>query len=140
MPSKNDAAFKQAIEEFLDKVSADILRVSQHNLEHNGSVDTGQLFNSGRVEKADFGDVFERRVIYDAPQSEWIEYGTQPHPVSEEGRKKIAAWCKRKLGKSEAEAESMSWAIINRIKWEGTPHRPFLRPAFDEILTQVGFL
>lgn len=88
--------------------------------------DTGALLQSGRIEKTENGV----EIVYDSPTASFVEYGTEPHFPPRENIKK---WAMRKLGKSEAEAENISWAICKRIARDGTPPHPFIRPAIKNV-------
>lgn len=73
---------------------------------------------------------------YDAPQSEWVEYGTPPHmpPVDP-----LIKWAKRKLRKKGKDAVRMAWAIAYKIKREGMLPHPFIRPAVDSARQKYKF-
>ena len=120
------------MDSYLDKVVDSIFSRSQENIIKNGSSDTGQMLQSGNVNRK----FLEKEIVYSAPQSLWIEYGTEPHPVSKEGRENIKRWASRKLGVSGKEADRVSWGIVKKINKEGSQAQPFVRPAIDEVLTR----
>lgn len=71
-------------------------------------------------------------VVFDAPHSAAIEFGSEPHHPPVEP---LIGWAQRKLGLSHKEAKRAGWAIAKKIFKEGTDPKPFLRPAMD--LTKV---
>ena len=101
-------------------------------------------------------DLFDQEVevVFTAPYAKWVEYGTDPHRVSQEGWNNIRAWVKRKvypkakLGEryyqpgrkahmrydalDEKEIDRITDAIVWSIRKNGTEAHPFLRPALDE--------
>lgn len=66
-------------------------------------------------------------------------------PILERGRKPgkapphepIKQWVIKKLGKSEEEADSIAWAVVHKIKNEGTKPRQFFRLAIEEFIAGV---
>ena len=79
----------------------------------------------------------EWAVGFEAAHAAWVEYGTDPHAVSAEGRTQITNWAHRKLGLSGDELEAAVDKIIWSIRTRGTAAHPYFRPAFDEILAEV---
>jgi hypothetical protein len=133
MPSKEAL---EALDKFMDELVDEIFTYSQENIVKIKAVDTGEMLTHGNVNRK----FLEKEIVYPAPQSLWIEYGTHPHPVSKKGREAIAAWAQRKLGIDEKEAESAAWGIANKIRAHGQAPRPFLRPAIDQALVRRGVL
>ncbi len=80
-----------------------------------GITDRGQLKNSWKAEKTDYGAV----VFSDCPYAGIIEMGARPHPVSREGQEGIAEWAVRKLGVDEKEAKTVAFLICRKIAREG---------------------
>ena len=93
-------------------------------------VDTGQFKNAWRVDGTS--------VTNDAPHAGIIERGARPHTVNRAGVEAIKAWVRRVLGAKlkvtmraqtgkarvskdafEAQIESVTWAIITKLKKEG---------------------
>lgn len=126
----------QALDKYLDKLIDEIFTLSQQNLVKNGTSDTGQLLKTANINR----ELLKKEIVYPVNYAVWIEYGTQPHAVSVNGIKNLEGWAKRKLGLSEKEAKSASYAIANKIKAEGTKAQPFLRPAWDEVMVRSGFV
>lgn len=73
------------------------------------------------------------KVEISAPYASFVEYGTDPHPVSEEGINELKRWAHLKLGLSDKEAESAAYAIANKIRQCGTDAQPFFRPSIAEV-------
>lgn len=71
-------------------------------------------------------------VINEAPHAGMVEMGTRPHHVGREGREALKAWCMRKLGLSEQEAEGASWAIAQKIAAVGTTGRFIFRDSLPK--------
>ena len=114
---------KEALaEKVLDLITDEIFTRSQENLVEMGKIDTGFLLRSGNVIR----EKGKRKIVYSAPYSGYIEYGTLPHfpPVEP-----IFEWVKRKMGKSDKKAERIAWAVANKIAQQGTKPYPFLREA-----------
>ena len=80
----------------------------------------------------------EWEVRWEMPYAEWVEWGTGPHGISEEGQANILAWVQRKLGLSGKKAEEAANAIMWNIRKHGTDAHPFVRPAADEIARRAG--
>jgi len=126
--------YENLIDSVMDEITDAIFSRSQENIMKNGSGDTGQMLQSGNVNRK----FLEKEIVYSAPQSIWIEYGTDPHPVSKKGRENIQSWATRKLGVSGKEAERVSWGIVKKINREGSQAQPFVRPAIQEVMLR-GF-
>lgn len=79
----------------------------------------------------------ELEVVFDAPHSAAIEYGTAPHfpPVAP-----LIGWAHRKLGLSMEEAKRAGNAIAWKIYHKGTEPQPFFRPAIDQTQVEVASL
>lgn len=104
----------------------------------------GTVARSGRTE---FGDL-EGSVIFDAPHSVYVEFGTKPRkkgvPI-----KPLENWVRLKLGINDQKlARQVAFAISNTIKKKGTKPKPFFRAAaartiskskINEILVKHGF-
>lgn len=73
-----------------------------------------------------------------APYASYVEYGTDPHPVSKEGIEELKEWARLKLSLSEEEAESAAYAIANKIRTSGTDPQPFFRPAIQEVEAMIA--
>jgi hypothetical protein len=73
-------------------------------------------------------------VTNEAPHAGIVELGARPHKTSQEGREAIRAWCVRKLGLSEEEAESASWAIVQKHAEVGQEGRYVMKSALPKAL------
>lgn len=73
----------------------------------------------------------------DAPHSVWVEYGTDPHRISEKGQRSIHTWCKRKLRLKGEELERVYQAVLWKIRKQGTTAHPWFRPAMLKVQGQV---
>ena len=97
-------------------------------------VDLGNMKSSWRVINSTRGAT----VVNDAPHAAFIEFGTRPHPVSEEGQRKIRAWVWRKIsGVTEANVDSITWAIVQKIRKEGSKPKWIIKsnlPWLDRVL------
>ncbi len=67
---------------------------------------------------------------YDAPHSEYCEYGTDPHPVA---ASHLIGWVNRKLNIHDKRALGIAYAIATNIRKEGMDPHPFIRPAIEQI-------
>lgn len=134
----DESSVEKTAREIIAEVGSFIFSKSQENLVKISAgvsdykiTDTGYLLLSGRFEmKGESG-----LITYDAPHAEFVEFGTRPHmpPVHV-----LKDWAKRKLGKTDKEAESISWAIANKIRNEGTEPKPFLRNAVEQGNQEFG--
>lgn len=120
----------QQIDEGLDDIADVILERSQELC----PVDESTLKKSGHTDKT---IPFSKTVYYDAVHAPWIEFGTNPHGVSEEGREQITRWAMRVLQLNRRDAEKAAEGIIWKIRRYGAKPRPFLRPAFDEGISRA---
>src|SRR3990167_1413421 len=107
--------FEKILDNYLDRLADAVFTRSQENIVKEGISDTGQMLVTANINRK----FLQKEIVYPAPQALWIEYGVEPHPVSTEGRKKIARWASRKLGLSAKEAEAASWGISKKIKLHG---------------------
>lgn len=60
-----------------------------------------------------------------------LEYGTNPHPVSEEGQKSIRLWVEKKLHLSGKEARSAAFCIARAIGKRGTKGAHMFEKGFE---------
>lgn len=98
-----------------------LLSKAQDNIISMGLSDSGDMLGSGEViEKG--GEIF---VEFSAPQSVWINDGTKPHPISEEGQNAIRSWVERKLSVPKNEVDKVTQSIIWSIRKKGTIPKPF---------------
>jgi hypothetical protein len=101
----------------------------------------GILLQSGVAPYWKDGNTIEFR--YDAPTSIYVEYGCGPHPVA---AYRLQDWVRKKLGIRGKENLRVAFAISNKIRTEGMPPHPFIRPAllagerkYKMVKLNVGF-
>lgn len=77
-------------------------------------------------------------VVYvgsDLPYAPVIERGREPGKAPP--HEPIKQWVMKKLGKSDYEADKIAWAIVHKIKNEGTRARYFMRISIEEFIRGV---
>lgn len=110
----------------------DIIADAQNNLRNNGSVVTGLLRQSGKVQKTDdstidagFFDTTNRSSGY----AFFVEYGRRagkmPPPYE------LIQWAYKKLRLDAKAAASAGWALAKKIAKQGTKPHPFFKPAVE---------
>ncbi|MCH7759988.1 hypothetical protein IIA15_01085 [candidate division TA06 bacterium] len=97
--------------------------------------DTGALLGSADPPIWDGNTL---RLIYDAPYALFVEYGTDPHPVSAEGWQAIRKWVGRKLRLKGKKADRATDSIVWKIRKLGSQPRPFLRPAIHAAIRKFN--
>ena len=139
-PKQLTARLKQDAAKFPGALKAGLRRGAQRGrtlLVHESPVDTGQFKNAWKVRDTS-GVGSAPQIHNDAPHAGIIERGARPHPVNREGVEAIRAWVKRVLGAElrmnmraqsskgrvkkadvEAQIDSITWAIITKLKREG---------------------
>lgn len=103
-----------------------IFTLSQDNLSDMGIDDRGFLRGSGDVRKEADAIILE----YTAEYAEAVNSGSKPHPVSEEGRNQIKAWVERKLSIPVKDVDTVTNAIVWKIRKLGQKPKPFFDNAF----------
>ena len=131
---RSDKAIVTAASDGLRKGALNIIADAQDNLRRNGSVVTGLLRQSGKVQRA--GDLEIDAGFFDTRNQEggyalFVEYGRRagkmPPPET------LEAYCYKKFQlKDWKAARAMGWAMAVRIAREGTRPHPFLGPAIDK--------
>ena len=125
-----------AVDNFFDKLDAGLMDVAELILADSQDkvpVDEGMLKKSGHINDS----YLNKEVVYDAPHSVIIEFGTSPHmpPLQP-----IEDWVRRKrgdLGVKDGEIKKVARAIQMKISKYGTDPKPFLRPAYDDAQVRV---
>ena len=100
----------------------DIQREAKSNLKEMGTWDLGNLANTILVDRVDGGKAAE--IGPTAPYGPYVEFGTKPHfppPDALEG------WAKR-------HGLDSAWPICMAIAKRGTPARPYLLPAYLDVV------
>lgn len=121
-----DIRNKQELRRILLQVAQGIKAEAVKNIIQNGTSDTGLLAQSIEVIEQPDGSIQVGSPLVYAP---CIEFGTLPHQPPVEP---IEGWVKRKLGVPDDEAHSVAWAVAMKIKKEGTPPQPYMRPAIEK--------
>ena len=130
---RSDKAIVTAASDGLRKGALNIIADAQDNLRRNGSVVTGLLRQSGKVQRA--GDLEIDAGFFDTRNQEggyalFVEYGRRagkmPPPET------LEAYCYKKFQlKDWKAARAMGWAMAVKIAREGTRPHPFFAPAID---------
>ncbi len=118
----------------LEKAGLEIIADAQQNLRDNGSVVTGLLRQSGKVQKVDeenldvgFFDSQNRQSGY----AYFVEYGRRAGrmPPPDE----LGQWAYKKFQLHDRKAaRAAGWAMAMKIAKEGTRPHPFFMPALDK--------
>lgn len=66
-----------------------------------------------------------------------VEMGTDPHPVSMEGREAIRDWVEKKLGVSENESKQVAFLVARKIAKKGTEGAHMFENALSDNSSQV---
>jgi nucleoid-associated protein YgaU len=118
-------AVQEGVRRGIRKGAKDAVKV----LQDRTPVDTGELRDSWEIKE----DADSVSLENDAPHAGIVERGARPHPVSDEGRKKLAEWAVRKLGVSPEEAEGVAFAIAKRIRERGQDPTYFVKLSLDDM-------
>ena len=115
----------------MQSASLDIIADSKNNLRVNGSVVTGNLRASGKVQKVDDKtlDVGFFSSDSDKGYASYVEYGRKPGKMPPPDI--LEAWAYKKFRLSHKDARSMAWALAHSIAKKGTKARPFFEPAVE---------
>ena len=115
----------------MQTASLDIIADAKTNLRFNGSVVTGNLRASGKVQKVDDKtlDVGFFSSDSDKGYASYVEYGRKPGKMPPPDI--LEAWAYKKFRLSHKEARSAAWALARSIAKKGTKARPFFEPAVE---------
>ena len=115
----------------MQSASLDIIADAKGNLRANGSVVTGNLRASGKVQKVDAKtlDVGFFSSDSDKGYASYVEYGRKPGKMPPPDI--LEAWAYKKFRLSHKDARSMAWALARSIAKKGTKARPFFEPAVE---------
>ena len=115
----------------MQRASLDIIADAKSNLRVNGSVVTGNLRASGKVQKVDDKtlDVGFFSSDSDKGYASYVEYGRKPGKMPPPDI--IEAWAYKKFRLSHKDARSMAWALARSIAKKGTKARPYFEPAVE---------
>lgn len=129
---KTTPLVKEATMKGLEKGGLDIIADAQGNLRANGSVVTGLLRQSGKVQKVDesnldvgFFDTTNKGSGYAFYVENGRRAGKLP-PVDE-----LIQYAHKKLRLSAQDAISAGWALAKKIAKQGTQPHPFFKPAVE---------
>ena len=115
----------------MQSASLDIIADAKGNLRANGSVVTGNLRASGKVQKVDDKtlDVGFFSSDSDKGYASYVEYGRKPGKMPPPDI--LEAWAYKKFRLSHKDARSAAWALARSIAKKGTKARPFFEPAVE---------
>lgn len=116
----------------MQTASLDIIADAKGNLRVNGSVVTGNLRASGKVQKVDDKTLdvgFFSSDARDKGYASYVEYGHEPGKMPPPDI--LEAWAYKKFRLSHKEASSMAWALAHSIAKKGTKARPFFEPEVE---------
>lgn len=116
----------------MQTASLDIIADAKGNLRVNGSVVTGNLRASGKVQKVDDKTLdvgFFSSDARDKGYASYVEHGRKPSKMPPPDI--LEAWAYKKFRLSHKEARSMAWAMARSIAKKGTKPHPFFEPAVE---------
>ena len=116
----------------MQTASLNILADAKTNLRVNGSVVTGNLRASGKVQKVDDKTLdvgFFSSDTRDKGYASYVEHGRKPGKMPPPDI--LEAWAYKKFRLSHKEARSAAWALARSIAKKGTKARPFFEPAVE---------
>ena len=116
----------------MQSASLDIIADAKGNLRVNGSVVTGNLRASGKVQKVDDKTLdvgFFSSDARDKGYASYVEHGRKPGKMPPPDI--LEAWAYKKFRLSHKEARSAAWALARSIAKKGTKPHPFFEPAVE---------
>lgn len=116
----------------MQSASLDIIADAKGNLRANGSVVTGNLRASGKVQKVDDKTLdvgFFSSDARDKGYASYVEHGRKPGKMPPPDI--LEAWAYKKFRLSHKDARSMAWAMARSIAKKGTKARPYFEPAVE---------
>lgn len=116
----------------MQSASLDIIADAKGNLRVNGSVVTGNLRASGKVQKVDDKTLdvgFFSSDARDKGYASYVEHGRKPGKMPPPDI--LEAWAYKKFRLSHKDARSMAWAMARSIAKKGTKARPYFEPAVE---------
>ena len=116
----------------MQSASLDIIADAKGNLRVNGSVVTGNLRASGKVQKVDDKTLdvgFFSSDVKDKGYASYVEYGRKPGKMPPPDI--LEAWAYKKFRLSHKDARSAAWALARSIAKKGTKARPYFDPAVE---------
>lgn len=124
----------EAAREGLQAGAMDIINEAKQNLRNNGSISTGQLRASGKVQTVQNDpDAVDAGFFSDDTRGGYAYFvengrrsGKMP-PVDY-----LIQWFRKKFGMDEKEARASGWATARTIARKGTTPHPFFAPAVEK--------
>ena len=116
----------------MQSASLDIIADAKTNLRVNGSVVTGNLRASGKVQKVDEKTLdvgFFSSDVENKGYARYVEYGRKPGKMPPPDI--LEAWAYKKFRLSHKDARSAAWALARSIAKKGTKARPYFEPAVE---------
>ena len=116
----------------MQSASLDIIADAKGNLRANGSVVTGNLRASGKVQKVDDKTLdvgFFSSDARDKGYASYVEHGRKPGKMPPPDI--LEAWAYKKFRLSHKEARSAAWALARSISKKGTKAHPFFEPSVE---------
>ena len=116
----------------MQSASLDIIADAKGNLRANGSVVTGNLRASGKVQKVDEKTLdvgFFSSDVENKGYARYVEYGRKPGKMPPPDI--LEAWAYKKFRLSHKDARSAAWALARSIAKKGTKARPYVEPAVE---------
>ena len=116
----------------MQTASLDIIADAKTNLRVNGSVVTGNLRASGKVQKVDDKTLdvgFFSSDVENKGYARYVEYGRKPGKMPPPDI--LEAWAYKKFRLSHKDARSAAWALARSIAKKGTKARPYFEPAVE---------
>ena len=116
----------------MQRASLDIIADAKSNLRVNGSVVTGNLRASGKVQKVDEKTLdvgFFSSDVENKGYARYVEYGRKPGKMPPPDI--LEAWAYKKFRLSHKDARSAAWALARSIAKKGTKARPYFEPAVE---------
>ena len=116
----------------MQSASLDIIADAKTNLRVNGSVVTGNLRASGKVQKVDDKTLdvgFFSSDVENKGYARYVEYGRKPGKMPPPDI--LEAWAYKKFRLSHKDARSAAWALARSIAKKGTKARPYFEPAVE---------
>ena len=116
----------------MQSASLDIIADAKGNLRVNGSVVTGNLRASGKVQKVDDKTLdvgFFSSDVENKGYARYVEYGRKPGKMPPPDI--LEAWAYKKFRLSHKDARSAAWALARSIAKKGTKARPYFEPAVE---------
>ena len=116
----------------MQSASLDIIADAKGNLRANGSVVTGNLRASGKVQKVDEKTLdvgFFSSDVENKGYARYVEYGRKPGKMPPPYI--LEAWAYKKFRLSHKDARSAAWALARSIAKKGTKARPYFEPAVE---------